>query len=730
MYKLKIASALILSATLAACGGGDPKSASDKPKSLLPDGINVSSSSASSSSAPSNIVNEVIPFHENFDNAVNTVGFFSPAYKGLNTDSDLPFYHATGGFLAEDENGNIILSPTTTSWITGDANPKLQLGNGRFTLGQTRLEAGTTTADTSVPTWGEFDLSKPYKLSFCVVQVSSPSASNFEVYVDNNTTGGNNSRYGAGNASRILQIATHALVAGTRHEVVVPGSSGVQIGTSTSFLQFRVSSGGFAVIDDLVIEYVGEPHGFSLPTCVAETSLPPQADNPPATPAAPSVASGNASLTVTWPSSGPGVTYELFYNTENSAEGAVPFSGNPLSDTSAQITGLANGTTYYVFLRAANSIGVSGFSDAATGTPALPPVVNPGSTLLTENFTAADVAAFFSPEYKSLPGDAGARMYVPTAGQESMTLTDGKLSFFNARFTIGDKGTATNSTSQPNGVFDLTKPYRVKFIVHAAEGTGNIQLYVDNNTTGAGNSIHASVGNTASRLRQITPADIPSFPYEFVVDSELGTATSFFQLRADSGITNFVISDLVIEYRDGAGGEGGDTLLNENFDGVIDSPHFFSVDYKTLPDNPAVAMYVGTAGATRVTFAGGALSMTNARFTVGNRTTTDTASGVAPEGIFDLTRPYRVKFNVLAAEGRGNFQVYVDNNTTGAGNSIHASIGSTASRLYQQTPANITSFPYEVTINSDIGTATSFFQIRADSGITNLTIDDLVIEYQ
>src|SRR5690606_38599549 len=207
-----------------------------------------------------------------------------------------------------------------TSWITGDDNRKLQIGNGRFTLGQTRLEAGTTTADISIPTWGEFDLSRPYKVSFCVVQVSAPSGSNFELYVDNNTTSGNNSRYGAGNASRILQVATHSLVPGTRQEVTVPGTSGVQIGTSTSFFQFRVSSGGFAVIDDLVIEYVGEPHGFTLPTCVAETSIPPAPETVPNAPTVNLIA-GDSQITATWASVGLNVNYELFYNTENSVEG-------------------------------------------------------------------------------------------------------------------------------------------------------------------------------------------------------------------------------------------------------------------------------------------------------------------------------------------------------------------------------------------------------------------------
>lgn len=367
MKKLHILSALILSATLVACGGGDPKSASDKPDNLLPDDFVPASSSSSASSEPSNLVNETIPYHENFDNAVNTAGFFSADYKGLNTDTSLPFYFATGGFL--DEFGN--QSPTATSWITGDENRKLQIGNGRFTAGQTRLEAGTTTADTSIPTWGEFDLSRPYKVSFCVVQVSSPSGSNFELYVDNNTTGGNNSRYGAGNASRILQVATHTLEPGTRQEVVVPGGSGVQIGTENSFFQFRVSSGGFAVIDDLVVEYVDEPHGFALPACVAETSIPPAPETAPSAPVVNLIAA-DSQITATWATVGLNVNYEVFYNTTDSSEGAIAFSGNPVTGTSAQLTDLVNGTTYYVFVRGSNSIGTGEFSESVSATPVAP----------------------------------------------------------------------------------------------------------------------------------------------------------------------------------------------------------------------------------------------------------------------------------------------------------------------------------------------------------------------
>lgn len=169
----------------------------------------------------------------------------------------------------------------------------------------------------------------------------------------------------------------------------------------------------------------------------------------------------------------------------------------------------------------------------------------------SEDFAAADAATFFTSAYKAMPGDASKALYRVTGGGSNITLSAGELSMTNARFTLGDlsEGTATAAGVQPNGAFNLAQPYRIRLTITAAAGTGNIQVYVDNNTTSAGNSIHSTIGSTASRLTQIAANSITSFPHEVVIESTVGTANSFFQIRADSNVSNLTIDNLTIEYQ-------------------------------------------------------------------------------------------------------------------------------------------------------------------------------------
>lgn len=362
---------LVSVATLVSACGGDPKSSSNMPDTLIPDDFVYSSSSTSSSEPtnPDDIVKQSLPFHETFS-ATNTRHLFSPSYKALNSNPELSFYHATGGF-----GENYVPEASTSSWLTANANPKLRLSNGRFTLGQSQQDnTNLTVPGTSNIIPGEFDLSEPYTISFCVNQASG--AGNLEIYVDNNTTGGNNSLHGSGNASRIAQQQAGTLVVGERFSVSIPNQiQAKQIGTTSSFLQFRVSSGGNVVFDDLIIETQSKPFTGTVPTCVAEDGIDPE---PEVAPAAPNVTAveGDRQITVSWPHSGVGATYEVFYNTTNSLEGAYDLWENPMSGNSVTIIDLVNGQEYWVFVRATNAVGSSEWSEAKSATPAEP--IDPG----------------------------------------------------------------------------------------------------------------------------------------------------------------------------------------------------------------------------------------------------------------------------------------------------------------------------------------------------------------
>jgi hypothetical protein len=100
---------------------------------------------------------------------------------------------------------------------------------------------------------------------------------------------------------------------------------------------------------------------------------PPLEPQPPAKPVITSVLSGDASLTVNWNAAAYATSYELYFNED---ENSPPTSGTAgitmnvtISETTATITNLDNSTSYYVWVRAKNSVGVSEYSTSALETP-------------------------------------------------------------------------------------------------------------------------------------------------------------------------------------------------------------------------------------------------------------------------------------------------------------------------------------------------------------------------
>jgi hypothetical protein len=92
---------------------------------------------------------------------------------------------------------------------------------------------------------------------------------------------------------------------------------------------------------------------------------------PLGTPGAPEIIRGNSRLTVTWTAVDGASAYELWIAETDDSAAAEKIEGDISGTLTKTIDGLVNETTYYVWVRAKNSIGVSGFSPAANGTPSV-----------------------------------------------------------------------------------------------------------------------------------------------------------------------------------------------------------------------------------------------------------------------------------------------------------------------------------------------------------------------
>jgi hypothetical protein len=80
-----------------------------------------------------------------------------------------------------------------------------------------------------------------------------------------------------------------------------------------------------------------------------------------------SLVEGNLMLGVAWDAATGATGYEVYCSTGTTPPAAAT---KTVTETFADITGLANGTTYYVWVKAKNNLGVSDFSTEISGTPA------------------------------------------------------------------------------------------------------------------------------------------------------------------------------------------------------------------------------------------------------------------------------------------------------------------------------------------------------------------------
>ncbi|HSC66167.1 MAG TPA: fibronectin type III domain-containing protein [Cellvibrio sp.] len=240
-----------------------------------------------------------------------------------------------------------------------------------------------------------------------------------------------------------------------------------------------------------------------------------------------------------------------------------------------------------------NQVVVPSSTSSSVASSLAPPLNN--ILPFTEKFNVDSALQLFTPAYKSLlnPGeDTNPAFYYSTSGLDAgrIVATPGKLTFGNARLTIGQRlqttgthidpaalpldykvntttdGTAANfPTTTTWGELDLSHSWKISFCVREAEAlsgsTSNQQfmVYVDNNQSNSSFSLHGS----KSLVKQLNVSQFVAgkrveinIPGEVFIDGKSidtvlqnpGTTSSFIQLRVPSaGVVT--MSDLWVGYQ-------------------------------------------------------------------------------------------------------------------------------------------------------------------------------------
>ncbi|MDO6386125.1 MULTISPECIES: hypothetical protein [Uliginosibacterium] len=154
--------------------------------------------------------------------------------------------------------------------------------------------------------------------------------------------------------------------------------------------------------------------------------------------------------------------------------------------------------------------------------------------LLNTRFTGEQI---FTPAFKALPGDPAKAYFAITFGEPKSEA--GNLLLENGRITLGAVSGAagkieeSSASSRPEGVIDLSKPYRITLRITEAsslvEGKDNFFIYVNNSSTKMTLSPHGE----ASVIARVPVKELKTGDNVFT--ASLGDARSFLQLRAESG---------------------------------------------------------------------------------------------------------------------------------------------------------------------------------------------------
>lgn len=252
-------------------------------------------------------------------------------------------------------------------------------------------------------------------------------------------------------------------------------------------------------------------------------------------PRRPNLGFGDGELIVNWTQIPEAISYEIWYNTTDDPASAIQFGGD-ITETSTIITGLTNGTKYYVWVRNKFPGGItSDFSSSSSKTPLYgqPMIMH---TWMSGNFTSSEYQSaqwyfinVIEGEEYCISWDMDGRYY-RYSGEYT-----GEISYIEGFHEGGTKRIFeyVEGTRYPPQVFTATKTESMYIrVVPYSAGTFAIKIGIP-----GPDAPTLTSGNGQLGVSWVGVAEATSYEVWYNTESNLSTATQFGDLISNTSTT-------------------------------------------------------------------------------------------------------------------------------------------------------------------------------------------------